>query len=649
MSDWQEDLITTEAAGTLDGLFEERVRRTPEATAYRDFDKSAQRWVDSSWREVAAQVARWRVALAHEAFEHGERAAIQLPNSIEWIHFDQAVLGEGLVSVPLYTEDRPDNVAYILHDAAVRLLLVQNLTQWHKLAPALEANTTLHRVLVLRTPRDAEKKQAALTGDERLRFVDDWLPASAATARRRNGAAHALASIVYTSGTTGRPKGVMLSHYNMLAVAHAAAASVDVYQQDLFLSFLPLSHTLERTAGYYLPMMAGATVAHARSVAQLAEDLVQIRPTVLIAVPRIFERVHARIMGQLEKQSMLPRALFRATVRLGWRQFMRRQGRARWTPGLVFFPLLKRLVGNKVTAKLGGQLRYAVSGGAALPFPVAKTFIGLGLEILQGYGLTETSPVITVNRPGHNDPASLGEPLRGMEVRIGENDELLTRSPCVMLGYWNHEAATRDIIDAEGWLRTGDKVEISAQGHVTITGRIKEIIVLSNGEKVPPNDMENAIALDELVDQVLVIGEGRPYLSALVVPNPEAFARVAGELHLEGLEGRTPRHHHPGRVTGPRWGLGGAEDRGRGRGDGRRDGRGRFRRRSARFLRLYEQRRPVLLRRARSADPGIYRHDGSLHRDVEGSLRGIPEDAIRGSPRRAVPRTGRIGGLLHVW
>ena len=535
MSDWQEDLITTEAAGTLDGLFEERVRRAPETTAYRDFDKSAQRWVDSSWREVALQVARWRLALAHEAFEHGERAAIQLPNSIEWIYFDQAVLGEGLVSVPLYTDDRPDNVAYILHDAAVRLLLVQNLAQWHKLAPALEANTTLRRVLVLSAPREAEPKQASLAGDERVRFVDDWLPASAATVRRRNGDAHALASIVYTSGTTGRPKGVMLSHYNMLAVAHAAAASVDVYQQDLFLSFLPLSHTLERTAGYYLPMMAGATVAHARSVAQLADDLVQIRPTVLIAVPRIFERVHARIMGQLEKQSMLPRALFRATVRLGWRQFLRRQGRARWTPGLVFSPLLKRLVGNKVTAKLGGQMRYAVSGGAALPFPVAKTFIGLGLEILQGYGLTETSPVITVNRPGHNDPASVGEPLRGMEVRIGENDELLAKSPGIMLGYWNNHAATAEMIDPDGWLHTGDQARIE-DGRVYITGRIKDILVLSNGEKVPPADMEAAICMDPLFDQVLVLGEGRAWLAALLVLNSDLWFGFARESGLDPFQ-----------------------------------------------------------------------------------------------------------------
>jgi len=532
MSDWQEDLVTVEAAGTLDGLLYERLRRTPEVTAYRDFDKTSQRWVDTSWREVAAQVARWRAALATERFEHGERAAIQLRNSIEWVYFDQSVLGEGLVSVPLYTEDRPDNVAYILRDAAVRLLLVQNLKQWQKLAPSLEDNTALRRVLVLRTPRDSADAQAALAADERLRFVDQWLPASAPEPRRRQGDPHALASIVYTSGTTGRPKGVMLSHYNMLAVAHAAAASVDVYQQDLFLSFLPLSHTLERTAGYYLPMMAGAMVAHARSVPQLAEDLLQVRPTVLIAVPRIFERVHGRIIEQLQKQSGLARALFRATVRLGWQQFLRRQGSARWTPGLMLCPLLKRLVGNKVTAKLGGRLRYAVSGGAALPFPVARTFIGLGLEILQGYGLTETSPVITVNRPDHNDPASVGEPLRGMDVRIGENDELLARSPGIMLGYWNNHAATAQMIDPDGWLHTGDQARIE-DGRVYITGRLKDILVLSNGEKVPPADMEAAICMDPLFDQALVLGEGRPCLAALLVLNPDLWFGFARELGLD--------------------------------------------------------------------------------------------------------------------
>ena len=324
----------------------------------------------------------------------------------------------------------------------------------------------------------------------------------------------------------------MLSHYNMLSVAHAAVASVDCYVGEVFLSFLPLSHTLERTAGYYLPMMAGAIVAHARSVPQLAEDLVQVKPTEMMAVPRIFERVHGRIMEQLEKQPAIARSLFHATVRIGWRHFLRRQGRASWSPVLLIYPLLKKLVGDKVTAKLGGNIRYAICGGAALPFTVARTFIGLGLEILQGYGLTETSPIISVNRPGNNDPASVGEPCRGIEVRIGENDELVVKSPGIMLGYWNNHAATAEMIDPDGWLHTGDQARIEG-GRIYITGRIKDILVLSNGEKVPPVDMEAAICLDPLFDQALVLGEGKPSLSAVVVLNSDLWFGLAKELGLD--------------------------------------------------------------------------------------------------------------------
>lgn len=531
MQDLHEDLINVETAVTLDGLLHERVRRCPGATAYRYFDKPSRGWRDCSWQEVAGRVARWRAAIAADGLEPGERAAIQLRNSIDWVCFDQAVLGEGLVSVPLYTEDRPDNIAYILRDSAVRLLLVQSLGHWNKLAPALAGNETLCRVLIRDTPEPA-LKAAALADDERVRFVDDWLPATAAPPRRRDGDGGALASIVYTSGTTGRPKGVMLSHYNMLSVAHAVLASIDVYRQDLFMSFLPLSHTLERTAGYYLPMMAGAVVAHARSVTQLAEDLLTVQPTVLIAVPRIFERVSDRIHEQLERRSPLARSLFHSAVRIGWHQFRWRQGQARWTPGLLLNPLLRRLVGNKVTAKLGGNLRYAVSGGAPLSVRVARTFIGLGLEILQGYGLTETSPVISVNLPGNNDPGSVGEPLRGIEVRIGENDELMVKTPGTMLGYWNNHAATAEIIEPDGWLHTGDQARIEG-GRIYITGRIKDILVMSNGEKIPPADMEAAICHDSLIDQALVVGEGRSCLSAILVLNPDRWFGFARDLGLD--------------------------------------------------------------------------------------------------------------------
>ena len=535
MTDWQEDLITVEAAGTLDGLFAERVHRSPDALAYRNFDKTGNCWRDFSWRDVAGHVARWQAALAEEGFESGERVAIRLRNSLEWVCFDQAALAEGLVTVPLYTDDRPDNIAYILDDAAVSLLLLQSLPQWQKLKTALAGNTTLQRVLILDSI-DSDERAAALAADGRIRFVKDWLPQSAPEPARRKGDPKELASIVYTSGTTGRSKGVMLSHYNMLSVAHAAVTSVSCYQQDLFLSFLPLSHTLERTAGYYLTMMAGAAVAHARSVPQLAEDLLIIQPTAIIAVPRIFERVHGRIVAQLEKKSPLARGLFHAAVRIGWRNFLFQQGEARWSPVLLLNPLLKKLVGDKVTAKLGGRMRYAVSGGAALPLKVSKVFIGLGLEILQGYGLTETSPIISVNVPGRNDPATVGEPCRGIEVRIGENEELMVNSPGVMLGYWNNHAATAEVIDPDGWLHTGDQACIDAKGRIRITGRLKDILVLSNGEKIPPADMESAICLDPLFEQALVVGEGRACLAALIILNADLWFGFAKELGLDPFD-----------------------------------------------------------------------------------------------------------------
>jgi long-chain acyl-CoA synthetase len=433
------------------------------------------------------------------------------------------------VTVPLYTDDRPDNVAYIMTDSAVKLLLVQDVGHWKRLAPALAGQDDLQRVLILNPPKTPA---AADLPDERVCFVADWLPPQPPPLTPRDGDPHALASIVYTSGTTGRPKGVMLSHYNMLSIAHAALTMIDAFQEDLFLSFLPLSHTLERTAGYYLPIMSGSSVAYARSVAQLSEDLLNIRPTVLIAVPRIFERVFARIQGQIEKHSGLRKSLFQLTTHVGWHRFEYQQRRVSWHPRLLAWPLLKRLVAEKVTAKLGGRLRMAVSGGAALSTPVARTFIGLGVPILQGYGLTETSPVISVNVLEDNDPGSVGIPLNGVEVRVGENEELLVKTPGMMLGYWNNHAATAEVIDADGWLHTGDQARIE-NGHIYITGRIKDILVLSNGEKIPPMDMELAISLVPAIDQVLVIGEGRPYLAAIVVLNAEAWLTLAQRFKLD--------------------------------------------------------------------------------------------------------------------
>jgi len=529
MTEPTEDIISTEIAGTLDGLMLQRVRRTPDNIAYRSFDAESKTWCDTSWKEVGEQIARWQAALAAEGLLPGERVAVHLRNSKEWVFFDQAALACGLAIVPLYTDDRPDNIAYIMSDSTVRVLLVQDAAIWKRLGPALAGQEDLQRVLIL----DGSKPVTAeVLQDERVRLVSDWLPASAEPLQPRNGDPHALASIVYTSGTTGRPKGVMLTHYNMLTIAHAALTMIDVFEEDLFLSFLPLSHTLERTAGYYLPVMSGSAVAYARSILQLADDLQHIRPTVMIAVPRIFERVFARIQGQMEKQSGFKRALFNLTTEIGWHRFEYQQGRAGWRPRLLLWPLLNKLVASRVTAKLGGRLRLSVSGGAALSKQVAQIFIGLGVPILQGYGLTETSPVISVNVPDDNEPGSVGIPLNGVVARIGDNDELLVKTPGMMLGYWNNHAATAEIIDSDGWLHTGDQARID-KGHIYITGRIKDILVLSNGEKVPPMDMELAISLVPAIEQVMVIGEGESFLAAIAILDVEEWRQLATRFELD--------------------------------------------------------------------------------------------------------------------
>jgi len=528
MTQWIKDTIPVDEARTLDGLFRERVRRSPRAVAYRGFDKATGVWQDSSWEDIAGEVARWRAALVGEGLQPGERVAVLLRNCKEWVIFEQAALSLGLTVVSLYTDDRPDNTAYMLSDSAAKLLLVQDATQWRRLQSVIEPLPDLNRILIGAGGRGA-------LGGGRLQDASDWLQATAAKVEPRDHGPDQLAYIVYTSGTTGRPKGVMLSHHNVLTSAAGGVWVLDVYPQDVFLSLLPVTHTFERSLGYYSPMMAGATVVYCRSIPQLAEDLLAVRPTVMICVPRVFERIYTRVQGQMQKRSWLGRRLFYLTIDIGWRRFEVAQGRASHTPSLLLWPLLERLVARKFMARLGGRLRWAASGGAALPGPVARMFIGLGLSIVQGYGLTETSPLISGNRLDDNDPASVGVPIPGMEVRIGEQGELLARGPGLMLGYWNNHTATYQMIDPDGWLHTGDQARI-ANDHIYLTGRIKDILVLSNGEKVPPTDMEEAITLDPLFEQALIVGEGQAWLAALLVLNPEQWAGFAQQLKLNPLD-----------------------------------------------------------------------------------------------------------------
>jgi len=535
-----DDVITPQQAGTLHGLFLERVRRSPDRVAYRYFSSDItpasghesslkphfQRnaWRDISWREMLIEVARWQAALAGLGLQRGDRVAIMLRNCPYWMMFDQAAMSLGLVIVPLYTGDRPDNLAYIINDADVKVLLFENAEQWQALRTVRDQIGGVKRFVSIDTVRDST--------EPRLKSITEFLPPAASLQPAPSCQMNELASIIYTSGTTGKPKGAMLSHANMLTNAHACLDTFAVHGNDLFLSFLPLSHTFERTLGYYLPVMTGSTVAFARSIPQLAEDLQTIRPTILISVPRIYERMYAAIRAKLDEGSPLARWLFHLAVETGWARFEQEQGRGPWKASFLLWPLLQKLVAQKVLDRLGGRLRVAVSGGAALAPEISHVFIGLGLPVVQGYGLTETGPVISGNRLENNFPDSVGQPIRDMQVRLGEQSALLVKGPNVMLGYWNNPEATRDMIDSEGWLNTGDVAHISDSGHIYITGRIKDIIVMSNGEKVPPTDMELALLHDPLFDQVMVFGEAHPYLVVLAVLNNEAWQHFAREIGI---------------------------------------------------------------------------------------------------------------------
>lgn len=529
-----QDAITPEVAGTIPALFRERLKRSPDKIAYQQYNFANKRWESSSWNEIATEVARWQAALEKENLQPGERVALMLKNSRDWVVFDQAALGMGLVTVPLYVDDRPDNVAYIINNSNVKVLLVQDTQQWKCLLDLKTELPDLQRIISIDPIHEEDQP-----GDSRLVSRADWLFGAKGELQARDRKPEELASIVYTSGTTGRPKGVMLSHKNIVVDAYGAFLAGDEYpagnflSSDQYLSFLPLSHMFERTVGYMLPMLVGAQVNFARSVPQLAEDLVTIKPTILVAVPRIFERVYGKVMDGVKAKPPVARKLFEMAVNIGWKRFEYQQKRAGWTPALLLWPLLNKLVAAKVMEKLGGRIRLAICGGAALSPEVARLFIGLGLPLVQGYGLTESSPVISCNRVDRNIPKTIGLVFPNLKVRIGENDELQAYGETIMMGYWDNQQATDAAMTEDGWLRTGDKASIDENGYISITGRLKDILVLANGEKVPPADMEMSIAIDGLFEQVLLIGEAKPFLSACVVLNPDHWNELSDKIGFD--------------------------------------------------------------------------------------------------------------------
>ena len=527
---------------TLPQLLAYRAARTPQAEAYRAFDSSRQAWASLTWAQTAERVNTWAQALAAMQLPPAARVAILLPNGLHAMCADQATLATGGVPVPLHAIDNPGSIAYILADCEASMLIVSQAEQWEKIR-AVGTPFPALRAVVITDDDDAFKPTPASIDSPAVGSLAQWLTGAAQTGTPTTGMgpqADDLAAIVYTSGTTGKPKGVMLTHRNVVSDVKAVLERIAPTVDDVFLSFLPLSHTFERTGGYYLPIAAGSCVAYARSVAQLAEDLKTIRPTVLVSVPRIYERIHAKL---IEKLSPTPwkMQLYEAAQNKGWARFCAAQRLPAPTPdassqaagwmAALPWPVLQALVAKPLLAQFGGRVRVAVSGGAPLSPTIAKCFLGLGLPLIQGYGMTETAPVVSVNALDDNDPACVGKALPGVEVRIGDNHELQVRGPIVMKGYWKRPEDTAKILSPDGWLGTGDQADI-VNGRIYIKGRIKEIIVTSTGEKIPPGDLELALLADPLLEQAFVVGENRPFIACVAVLNAGEWQRLAADLGL---------------------------------------------------------------------------------------------------------------------
>jgi long-chain acyl-CoA synthetase len=528
------EMVGADQAGTLFGLFCERVRRSPADIAYRDYDPLSKTWRDHTWQAIAMRVHRFRAALARERLKFGDRVAVLLPNGTDWVCLDMAALASGLIVVGLYPHDNAASNAYILGHSGARLVLVDNAARWESLYPFRSEFASLECVWI----RDAKTGSNPPNSDPTVRELADVLSIASEPKPPHPSAPSDLATLIYTSGTTGRPKGVMLSNLALLRNAEGSATIVPPRRDDVFLSVLPLAHAFERTVGYYLPMMGGCTVAHARSPDDLREDLVTIRPTAILGVPLLYERMSAAIRANVA-DSFGKRTLLRLAASLGWRYFEAEQHRLRLgLAARLLGPILRQYVSVPILAAFGGRLRVAISGGAPLDQGIAQLLIGLGLPLVEGYGLTEAAPVVAANGLEDNVPNSVGHPIKGVEVKLSPKGELLVRSPSMMIGYWKDVDATTRALDRAGWLSTGDVAEIR-DGRIFIRGRLREMIVLSVGEKVNPNIVEAELARDALFQQALVVGDRCPFLAAVVVLNTEAWRRLAAD---KGLDPERPNH-----------------------------------------------------------------------------------------------------------
>ena len=480
---------------------------------------------DISYTELGESVDAFSKGLNALGVQKDDRVALLSENRPEWAITDFGSLKAGAVTVPMFSTLTAAQVGYILKDSGSKIICVSTSRQLEKVTAIRDDVPTLEQIIVF-DPIEGELPEGVIQFEAVCELEGQGIGVRNPSHVNEDD----IATIIYTSGTTGDPKGVMLTHANFISNLQACKSLIDVSDADVLLSFLPLSHVFERLGGHYVPLFSGAKVAYAESTFTVAQNMREVAPTVMLSVPRLYETMHDRILRAVQEGSPIKQKIFHWGVSVGSSVSSAIQKGKKPSAILQLQQnIADKLVFAKLKAATGGRLRFFVSGGAALPQSIAEFFHAAGILILEGYGLTETSPVISMNHPAKWKFGTVGTPVPGVEVHIAEDGEILTRGPHVMKGYFNNESATAEVIDGEGWFYTGDIGIIDADGFVQITDRKKNIIVLSNGKNVAPQPIESELVQSPFIDQILLVGNERKNLAALIVPNFDALKAWATE------------------------------------------------------------------------------------------------------------------------
>lgn len=531
---------------TINELFAQAVRRRAGKVLMRY--KRQKVWHELTGAQLDERVRNVALGLWLLGVQPGDRVALLAESSPEWSIADYAILACGAINVPIYPTQAVDQVGFILRNSGARVLLISNQKQLRRIQPALDSlKSEAPRLVIFETPKEENKSVMTLAELERLGAEERTRQPQLYHKLTTQAQPDDLATIIYTSGTTGEPKGVMLTHRNLTFDALRSAEVFSITAEDHALSFLPLAHVFERTV-LYIFMSLGVQVSFARGVEYVAEDIKEVQPTVVTAVPRLFERILATINKRAAEGTPTQQKVFQRAMKVGREvALLRDQRRSVPLTLRLQHRLYDRLVFTKWRAAVGGRLRFFVSGGAALPTEIALAFAGAGITILQGYGLTETSPVVAVNHLDDNRFGTIGPAIPGIKVKTAEDGELLVQGEIVMQGYYKNAEETEKALarhDDGIWFHTGDIATIDDEGFIRITDRKKDLIKTSLGKYIAPQMIENLIRGIPLVEQVIVIGNHRKYPAALIVPSFEGLRAYAESLSLN-LKEKSELVQHP--------------------------------------------------------------------------------------------------------